>query len=72
VDHWGTLGRTSVAGFRASFLRRRGLLWEGEGGWRLRVEPRGFDVLLGRLPWGFNVVRLPWMSRPIFTDWPTP
>jgi hypothetical protein len=40
--------------------------------WSLQVEPTAFDVLLGSLPWAFNIVKLPWMTRPIFIEWPTP
>ena len=36
----------------------------------LRVE--SFDMLVGQLPWGIGIVKLPWMTKPIYTDWPTP
>jgi hypothetical protein len=72
IEHWHALGRTSIAGLRVSFLQRRGLLARDERGWQLRVEPESFDVLLGRLPWGIGITKLPWMTRPLFTDWPTP
>ncbi|WP_437819913.1 contractile injection system tape measure protein [Sorangium sp. So ce1078] len=70
VGHWRALKSTSVRGLRASFLQRRGLLSEQDQGFRLRVEPAPFDVLLGQLPWGISVVKLPWMKKPIFTEWP--
>lgn len=71
IDHWRALRSTSVQGLRASFLQRRGLLREEEQGFRLQVEPAAFDVLLHQLPWGFGVVKLSWMQKPIFTEWPT-
>jgi hypothetical protein len=71
VAHWRALGRTSVAGLRSSFLRRRGLLRRADVGWRLQVERAPFDMLLENLPWGFGVVKLPWMPEPLFTEWPT-
>jgi hypothetical protein len=71
IGHWSALGRTSIAGLRQSFLQRRGLIREGQHGWHLQVESASFDVLLGRLPWGIDIVKLPWMTRPIITDWPT-
>jgi Contractile injection system tape measure protein len=55
-----------------AFLQRRGALREEESGWRLQPEPESYDVLLGRLPWGLATVKLPWMTRPLYTDWPTP
>jgi hypothetical protein len=38
----------------------------------LRVEPESFDMLLGLLPWGLGLVRLPWMTQPLFTEWSAP
>lgn len=72
VGHWTALKNTSVQALRASFLQRKGLLHKEEEGWRLRVESHPFDVLLGQLPWAFSIVRLPWMSIPIFTEWASP
>jgi hypothetical protein len=72
IAHWGALGKTGVAALRMSFLQRRGLLRNIGSSWQLQVEPESFDLLLGKLPWGISIVRLPWMTRPIFTDWPTP
>lgn len=72
ISHWDALGKTGVAALRMSFLQRRGLLRDIDSGWQLQVEPESFDLLLGKLPWGISIVRLPWMTRPIFTEWPTP
>jgi hypothetical protein len=69
VAHWGALGNTSADGLRASFLRRCGLIREDENGYRLRVEPAPYDMLLRKLPWGTGLIKLPWMRRPIFTEW---
>ncbi len=71
IGHWKALRGTSVDGLRVSFLQRRGALRDEEMGWRLQLEPEAFDVLLGHLPWGFATVKLPWMTRPLYTDWPT-
>jgi hypothetical protein len=71
VSHWGALGRTSAASFRSTFLDRSGLLRETDDGLRLHVEPAPFDMLLDRLPWAISVVKLPWMRKAIFTEWPT-
>ena len=72
ISHWTALKGTSIEGLRMSFLQRRGALREEETGWRLQLEPESFDVLLNQLPWGIATVKLPWMTRPLFTDWPTP
>jgi hypothetical protein len=71
IAHWSALRSTSIAGLRASFLRRAGLLRRVEDGWRLQVMREGFDVLLNHLPWGIGVIRLPWMPHPLFVEWPT-
>ncbi|OYY94803.1 MAG: hypothetical protein B7Y41_04325 [Hydrogenophilales bacterium 28-61-23] len=75
ISHWPALRATSLAGLRVSFLQRSGLLRLAEGqhmGWRLQLESESFDLLLAHLPWSIGIVKLPWMTRPIFTDWPTP
>lgn len=75
IAHWKALGRTSVAGLRETFLQRRGRLMkerprsDAPPAWRLRVEKRGLDVLLDRLPWGFSTIRLPWMEGVLHVEW---
>lgn len=75
IQHWAALGHTSVAGLRESFLQREGRLQrdktaEGEPPrWRLRVQGRGFDVLLDRLPWNYRTIRLPWMQGVLHVEW---
>ena len=71
VSHWEVLGETSIDGLRRTFLQRRGVLRDLGHAWSLQVEPAPFDVLLASLPWTFNIVKLPWMTRPIFIEWPT-
>jgi hypothetical protein len=71
IGHWSVLKNTSLEGLRHTFLQRRGLLREKAEGFHLQLEPESFDVLLGYLPWGIGTVKLPWMKKPIFTDWPT-
>lgn len=72
LGHWKRLGNTTPEALRVAFLQRRGALREADDGWRLQPESESYDVLLGHLPWGFATVKLPWMTRPLFTDWPTP
>jgi len=72
VEHWRALKRTSVQGLRASFLQRHGMVRDDDHGVRLQIAPAPFDVLLGQLPWGIAIVKLPWMKTAIFTEWPAP
>lgn len=68
VTHWRIIGKISVAGLRKSFLQRDGLLTVEEGGWRLRIVPRSYDMLLDRLPWSFATIQLPWMTGVVHVD----
>ncbi|OGS89107.1 MAG: hypothetical protein A2061_08770 [Gallionellales bacterium GWA2_59_43] len=69
IQNWTILGNTSVQGLRESFLQRSGRLQLKEDSWHLKVEPKGIDVLLDRLPWSFALIKHPWMARPIHVEW---
>jgi hypothetical protein len=75
IAHWKAVGHTSVAGLRECFLQREGRLQRDKTPadepprWRLRVQTRGFDVLLDRLPWRFQTIRLPWMQGALHVEW---
>lgn len=70
IDYWEALKSTSPDGLREGFLQREGKLTQlYEGDWRLQVEQQAIDVLLSRLPWGFNVVKLPWMESMLMVEW---
>jgi hypothetical protein len=75
ITHWKAVGHTSVAGLRESFLQREGRLQRDRipadepPRWHLRVQARGFDVLLDRLPWSFQTIRLPWMQGALHVEW---
>lgn len=72
LTHWQALRGTSTDGLRTGFLQRRGWIDKRDDAWLLRVEPESFDMLLGLLPWGLGLVRLPWMTQPLFTEWSAP
>ena len=69
IAHWKVLGKTSVEGFRQSFLTREGRLEATEEAWNLVVAPKPFDMLLDRIPWTFSPIRLAWMDRPLYVHW---
>ena len=66
IEQWRILKKTSVDGFRESFLQREGRLSLQENGWSLKVARASYDVLLDQLPWGISVVLLPWMKSADF------
>ncbi|KYF85346.1 hypothetical protein BE20_31525 [Sorangium cellulosum] len=63
------LGEMSIAGFRGSFLIRKGALSGRDGTWLLRVERASYDVVLDRFPWGMSWVKQPWMEAPLSVEW---
>lgn len=69
IDYWPPLKKTSVAGFQQTFLQRQGRLSVIQAGWLLRVEQKAVDVLLGKLPWGYSTIRLPWMAGMLNVEW---
>lgn len=69
LQRWERMKNTSAEGFRQSFLQREGRLTKGEKAWTLRVEQKGYDVILQTLPWAFGLVKLPWMPLAIETEW---
>lgn len=69
IQNWKALGSTSVAGLRETFLQREGRLVREDEAWRLTVAPRAFDMLIDRLPWGFSIIRHPWMPAMLQVDW---
>lgn len=72
LGHWSALKGTSVEGLRQSFLQRAGWIEPLDRAWQLRVQPAAFDMLLGSLPWGLSMVKLPWMDRPMHVEWSAP
>lgn len=69
IQHSGKLSNSSVEGFRASFLQRDGIITETEQEWTLRIDQRGYDLLLQTLPWSFGMIRFQWMDKPMIVEW---
>ena len=69
IQHWKSLGNTSIEGLREGFLRREGKLTLGSSGWSLKVERKTLDVLRDSLPWSLQLVKYPWMPQPLFIEW---
>lgn len=69
LQHWRSLGNTSRAGLRETFLQRDGRLSLAEDGWHLTVQRSAFDVLLTSLPWSISTIRLSWMEQTLWVKW---
>ena len=69
VNHWKALGNSSIDGLREGFLQRAGVLETRKEGYLLRVERKGQDLLLDKLPWGIGLFKLPWMEGQMVVEW---
>jgi hypothetical protein len=69
IAHAGLAERMGPEDLRNLVLRRPAVLSSRAGAWLLRVERRAEDALLGRLPWGWSWIRLPWMEHPLQVAW---
>ena len=69
IQNWGKLGSTSIKGLIGSFLIRDGKLEQQEDAWYLKVEQKGYDILLDSLLWSYSPVKYAWMKKPIYVKW---
>jgi len=67
--HAALPGKLSVEGLRHTFLQRAGILRAREAYWQLLIEKEGQDVLLTKISWSLQVVKLPWMQAPLYVSW---
>lgn len=71
LQNWEKMSNSSLENLRASFLLRDGLLLEHDAHWSLKVETKGFDILLSFLPWTISVISLPWVKKRLEVAWDT-
>lgn len=71
LQNWEKMSNSTIENLRGSFLLRDGRLEEEGDRSRLRVESKGFDILLSFLPWTISVVHLPWMEKRVEVEWRT-
>ena len=69
MKRWKKGSSGSKESFRASFINRDGRLSMINEEWHLKVEQRGYDVILNTLPWSFGMIKLPWMLKPLIVEW---
>ncbi|TAG40886.1 MAG: hypothetical protein EAZ31_08005, partial [Cytophagia bacterium] len=69
IQNWGVLGKASPDALRYGFLQREGRLTPEGDSWRLRVEQKGMDVLVERLPWTLSILKNPLMKGYVYTEW---
>jgi hypothetical protein len=69
IDYWPECGSNTIDGFRGNWLVRDGILKEQDDQWELIVSKRSYDIMLNRSPFSYSIIRLPWMSKPIYVSW---
>ena len=69
IENWPVLKNTSPEGLRSAFLNRKGELEEQGEMWNLKVAESAVDILLRKLPWGYHMIKLPWMPKLIQIEW---
>ncbi|MEN0003504.1 MAG: contractile injection system tape measure protein [Bacteroidota bacterium] len=69
IGHWKALQTTTPEGLQQAFLQRAGKLQAADGGLELLIEEKTLDILLTKIPWGYSIIRLPWMTQLLFVHW---
>ena len=69
LQQWDKLKNTSIDGFRESFLKRDAVLTKTKDGYHLKIEQRGYDLLLQTLPWSFGMIKFNWMNEIVYVEW---
>ncbi len=63
INNWDAVGNISIPVFIDEFIKKRGVLNEFEDSHQLTLESKSTDILLERLPWSINLIKLPWMNK---------
>ena len=69
LQHWSAFKTGSPSVLQDGFLQRAGILHRRDRGWLLQVEHHGVDILMDKLPWGFRLIRLPWLEEELVIEW---
>ena len=69
IANWKAVGHMSPDGLRASYFIRPGKIKVSENDCTLIIENKTFDILLDKLPWGYSVIKLPWMKKTLNVKW---
>ena len=69
IKYWEALKGTSKEALQETFICRKAKLNFKEDHWLLQVEKNTMDILINRLPWGFSIIKLPWLKYLIHVEW---
>lgn len=69
IGHWEILGSTSNDSLRETFLQREGVISLKNSTYNVIVEQKAIDVLMSKLPWTFQTIKLSWTDYVIYVEW---
>lgn len=69
LQNWEKMRSSTVENLRGSFILREGIIYQEDGHYVLKVEGKGYDILLSFLPWTISDIALPWMDYRLETVW---
>lgn len=69
VANWRVVGSMSPDGLRSSYFVRQGKIETEGAADLLTVENRTYDILLEKLPWGYSMIKHPWMPKALNVKW---
>ena len=69
IEHWKIIKASTADALREGFLTRSGKIYSKNESLHLMVEAHSIDVLLDYLPWGLNIIKLPWMNEMLKVEW---
>jgi hypothetical protein len=69
-EYWKPMNNSSIEALQETFLIRDGKLeLTHPNSYELWVEEKGYDILLGQLPWGIGMIKTPWMDVQLNCQW---
>lgn len=69
IANWNAVGQMSPDGLRGTYFVRLGKIDTSGGTDVLTVEKKTYDILLDKLPWGYTVIKHPWMPKVLNVKW---
>lgn len=69
IANWKAVGHMSPDGLRGTYFVRNGTLETAGAADMLTVETKTFDILLDKLPWGYSMIKHPWMKKVLNVKW---
>jgi hypothetical protein len=69
IANWKAVGQMSPDGLRGSYFVRPGNVETAGAADTLTVEKKTYDILLDKLPWGYTMVKHPWMKKVLNVKW---